>query len=37
MFIKKLINRAEVVKPKNIPAKSSTLPIKVKSIMYLKN
>ena len=37
MFIKKLIKRAEVKKPKITPAISSTLPIKVKSIAYLKN
>ena len=36
MFIKKLIKRAEVKKPKIIPATSSTLPINVKSITYLK-
>ena len=37
MFIKKLIKRAEVKEPKITPTTSSTLPINVKSITYLKN
>ena len=37
MFIKKLIKRAEVKEPKITPTTSSTIPINVKLITYLKN